>query len=220
MDINEKYYEQNADKFIVDTINCNMNDLYHLFEKELTNPKTILDLGFGSGRDSKYFHSKGYDVYAIDPSKAFCEHALKIGIPNVYNIEAQAMNFENKFDGIWACASLLHIPSTQLNSVFKKCYQALKPNGIMYPPEYNHRCLENRHTLRLPVVSLYFGKLLRPFHLPMTKYATIDYLNLESLFARVHPHDHTRSKLQNLDRSFLLMTADILLNSADIFEKG
>ena len=42
------------------------------------------------------------------------------------------MNFENKFDGIWACASLLHIPSTQLNSVFKKCYQALKPNGIMY----------------------------------------------------------------------------------------
>lgn len=132
MDINEKYYEQNADKFIVDTINCNMNDLYHLFEKELTNPKTILDLGFGSGRDSKYFHSKGYDVYAIDPSKAFCKHALKIGIPNVYNIEAQAMNFENKFDGIWACASLLHIPSTQLNSVFKKCYQALKPNGIMY----------------------------------------------------------------------------------------
>ncbi|MGM9969716.1 MAG: methyltransferase domain-containing protein [Anaeroplasma sp.] len=71
-------------------------------------------LGFGSGRDSLYFTSKGYEVYAIDPTKSFCDNARKLGINNVYNLYAQDMEFDNVFDGIWACASLLHVPSNEL----------------------------------------------------------------------------------------------------------
>lgn len=132
MNINSKYYEDNANIFINDTFSCDMTIQYNFFEKELNNAKVIMDLGFGSGRDSLYFMSKGYEVYAIDPTLAFCDNAKKLGIKNVYNLYAQDIEFENMFDGIWACASLLHIPSSELNLVFKKCSKALKNNGIMY----------------------------------------------------------------------------------------
>lgn len=126
------YYDKNADEFINSTFNCDMSEQYNFFEGYLDNPKIILDLGFGSGRDSLYFMSKGINVYALDPNKAFCNNAKKIGIKNIYNIKAQEMEFENLFDGIWACASLLHISSEKLNFVFKKCSIALKNKGVMY----------------------------------------------------------------------------------------
>ena len=133
MGINSKYYEENAEAFISDTFECDMSIQYHFFEKELNkNAKTILDLGFGSGRDSLYFINKGYEVYAIDPSKAFCDNAIKLGIKNVFQITAQEMNFINLFDGIWACASLLHVPSKELNETFKKYAISLKKDGVMY----------------------------------------------------------------------------------------
>ncbi len=133
MDINSKYYDDNADAFITDTFECDMSVQYHFFEKELKkNAKTILDLGFGSGRDSLYFLNKGFEIYAIDPSKKFCDNAKKLGIKNVFQITAQEMEFNNLFDGIWACASLLHVPSKELNDVFKRCASALKNSGVIY----------------------------------------------------------------------------------------
>lgn len=126
------YYDKNAQEFINETFNCDMSELYKFFEEKLNNAKTILDLGFGSGRDSLYFKNKGYEVYSIDPIKEFCDNAKKIGLNNVYQMNAQDIEFNDKFDGIWACASLLHIPSSELNDVFKKCAKALKKNGIMY----------------------------------------------------------------------------------------
>jgi len=132
MNINSKYYNENSQAFIQDTFKCDMSEQYNFFEKYLNNAKTIMDLGFGSGRDSLYFMSKGYDVTSIDPTIAFCENAKKIGIKNVYQMTAQEIDFENQFDAIWACASLLHVPSKELNDVFKRCAKSLKQNGIMY----------------------------------------------------------------------------------------
>ncbi len=126
------YYNENAKAFILDTFSCDMSNLYHFFEQYLKDPEVILDLGFGSGRDSLYFQKKGYTVYSIDPTKEFYEHGKGIGLEHVYQMSAQEMNFENLFDGIWACASLLHVPSSELNDVFQKCGKALKENGIIY----------------------------------------------------------------------------------------
>lgn len=133
MSINSKYYDDNAESFISDTFECDMSVQYHFFEQYLSKEaKTILDLGFGSGRDSLYFMNNGYEVYAIDPSKKFCDNAIKIGIKHVFQTTAQKIDFADLFDGIWACASLLHVPSKQLNETFKKCYKSLKQNGVMY----------------------------------------------------------------------------------------
>lgn len=126
------FYELNSKEFIDSTINCDMTNQYRLFEKYLSPiAKTILDLGFGSGRDLLYF-SKKYEVYGIDPSENFCNHAKAIGLTNIYCVGVEQMSFDRLFDGIWACASLLHIPYRNLKKAFDRCYAALNENGIIY----------------------------------------------------------------------------------------
>ena len=127
------YYVDNTKEFIEDTFNCDMSYQYNFFEKYLTvETKTILDIGFGSGRDSLYFQNKGYDVSSLDPVESFCMHAKEIGLKKIYQMRVQDMNFNNEFDAIWACASLLHIPTYEMVYVLNKCYDSLKENGVMY----------------------------------------------------------------------------------------
>lgn len=126
------YYKEHAKEFIENTFNCDMSEQYRFFEKYLNGKGIILDIGFGSGRDSLYFKSKGYLVYSIDPEEEFVKHAKDLGLSNVFCMKAQEMKFDNMFDGIWACASLLHSTSSELKDAIKKCHKALKNNGIMY----------------------------------------------------------------------------------------
>lgn len=126
------YYSKYSNEFIESTKDCDMSLLYEKFEKYLPKHASVLDLGFGSGRDSLYFLKK-YNVTAIDPCKEFCDHAKTLGIQKIVQISAENMQFSNKFDGIWACASLLHIQNPiDLVKAFNNCYKALKNNGIMY----------------------------------------------------------------------------------------
>ena len=128
----ENFYEKNSKEYIEKTIHSDMKQHYRRFERYLMpSAKKILDLGFGSGRDLLHFQ-KRYDVYGIDNCEAFCLNAQKMGFSNIFCMEIEAMNFEEEFDGIWACASLLHIPSIKLKNVFMRCYNALKKNGIFY----------------------------------------------------------------------------------------
>ena len=126
------YYHEHSKEFIDDTFNADMSEQYRLFEKYLNGKGTILDIGFGSGRDSLYFKSQGYDVYAIDPEENFVKQCKELGLEHVYKLKAEEIEFTNKFDGIWACASLLHVHSNELNKTLKKCSAALKTNGVMY----------------------------------------------------------------------------------------
>ena len=112
--------------------NKHAKEYYDIFESYLKLQDKILDVGFGSGRDSLYFVNKGYEVISIDPIKEFCDNAKDIGLDNVYQLSIEDINYVNEFDGIWACASLLHIKSNKLVDVFNKCYKALKDNGVMY----------------------------------------------------------------------------------------
>lgn len=125
------YYEKNSEKFIEETINSDMSVQYLMFEKYLKTNDYILDLGFGSGRDSLYFRKK-YLVTSIDPVGSFVINAKKFGLTNVYQTSVLEMDFENHFNGIWACATLLHVDKSDLNLAFKKCAKALKNDGIMY----------------------------------------------------------------------------------------
>lgn len=131
--ITATYYDENASSFIENTINCDMSVQHNLFLKYLNKEaKTILDLGFGSARDILYFEKLGYEVYGIDSSLVFCDKAKSLGLTNIYNLDMVDLNFKNLFDGIWACASLLHLDKENISLVLAKCYEALKNNGIMY----------------------------------------------------------------------------------------
>lgn len=133
INLTNKYYDNNAKEYARDTFSVDMGKLYAFFEKELlAKHRTILDLGFGSGRDSLYFVNKGYDVYSVDCCESFCELGKNLGLKNIYCMSLLDMELENMFDGIWASASLLHIPSNKLKEVFVKCFRALKGEGVMY----------------------------------------------------------------------------------------
>ena len=126
------YYKNHNIEFINSTKDCDMHELYNLFESYLKDDsKKILDVGFGSGRDSIYF-SKKYSVYSLDPSIEFCEYGKSIGLKNIINKRIEDIDEIETYDGIWACASLLHVSSKDIKGTFIKCYKALKNDGIMY----------------------------------------------------------------------------------------
>lgn len=124
------YYNRNADDFIERSVNVDVSKLYESFEYHFEGEK-ILEIGFGSGRDSLHF-SKRFEVVSIDSSIEFCKRAEKTLTNEVRHLDVKDLDYENEFDGIWACASLLHLKSTELGSVLNKCYTALKAKGICY----------------------------------------------------------------------------------------
>lgn len=128
-----QYYNQNAASFETDTLTADMTFLQDKFISYLPENSFVLDFGCGSGRDTKYFLSKNLKVKAIDGSEKMCEIAHKntgIEIEHVLFSDFECANYS--FDGIWACASILHLKLTELKIVLRKLEFALKSNGILY----------------------------------------------------------------------------------------
>ena len=127
-----EYYNKQAFSFVSGTVDVKFFDFQNRFIAYLPESGTILDLGCGSGRDSKAFIGKGYEVTAVDGSEELCKIASDyIGIPVICST-FQEFETDKKFDGVWACASLLHLEYIDLKSVMKKISSYLKNNGCFY----------------------------------------------------------------------------------------
>lgn len=107
-----------------------MKDGVHL--RQVINIIDEIDFGCGSGRDTKYFLKRNYNVSAIDGSEEICKEASKYTGIKVKQMLFEELNDQNIYDGIWACASILHLSKNDLFRVFHKMNQALKENGIIY----------------------------------------------------------------------------------------
>ena len=126
------FYDSNAQLFFDSTINVVMDELYAQFTPLIAAGSHILDLGCGSGRDSKYFIQNGYNVTALEPSKELAVLASEHIDQTVMVKAAQQIGEINTYDGIWACASLLHVPVSELTDVFQRLASSLKPDGVIY----------------------------------------------------------------------------------------
>ena len=126
------YYCLNAADYAKQTLTVDFSDTQDRFLEKLPAGAHILDFGCGAGRDTKYFLEHGYIVTAVDGSPELCEIASKhTGIP-VRHMFFQDLNDAEAYDGIWACASVLHLPIDILNDVFSRMSTAVRTNGILY----------------------------------------------------------------------------------------
>ncbi len=126
------YYNQYAEQFAKRTEGFDMSFCQDRFMKYLPEQALILDAGCGSGRDAKVFLEKGFRVCAMDASETMCRVAeQRIGQP-VVCMRFEEMEWQEHFDGIWACASLLHVARRALPAVLENFCRALKPGGILY----------------------------------------------------------------------------------------
>ena len=131
------YYQTHAKDFFSQTKQIDMQNVYQPFLEHLPNGKQkILDVGCGSGRDSVFFANQGFEVVAIDGSQNLIDLAKQTDT----RIDWQCMTFDeiatqswkNQFTGIWACASLLHVPFDDLSKILNELITCLKPNGVLY----------------------------------------------------------------------------------------
>lgn len=126
------YYDNNAQEFVANTFSVDTTQTIVQFVKNIRIGGEILDVGCGSGRDSKYFLELGYNVTAFDASKEIANVASeKINHP-VIHMQVQDMAWENKFDGVWAMASLLHLPKDEIPNAIQKCVSSLKEGGTFF----------------------------------------------------------------------------------------
>lgn len=126
------YYNNNAKAFVEGTLFVDFESTQRRFTDKLLQGALILDFGCGSGRDTKFFLSQGFQVEAIDGSEELCKIAEEYtGIP-VKHIYFQDLDKSNQYDGIWACSSILHLPKPELKTVMRKMVRAVKKDGIIY----------------------------------------------------------------------------------------
>lgn len=126
------FYDKNAEAYAALTVTADMSRAYEKFLAYLPHGAKVLDVGCGSGRDSLFFMRQGYRVTMLDASAAMCRCAEKLTGQKALNKTFAEIHFEKQFDGIWANASLLHVPEQELEKVLKILYRALKDDGVLY----------------------------------------------------------------------------------------
>lgn len=130
------YYDTNANAFIATTRDVDMSDARERFlaavPARADGPERILDAGSGSGRDGLAFRVVGYDVKAFDASPAMVAATQAHAAVETRRIRFEDFAWEHSFEGIWACASLLHVADADLPGVVDRLAAHLVPDGALY----------------------------------------------------------------------------------------
>lgn len=129
------FYNENATSFFNDTVDADLTYIYQQFLSLVQVGSHILDAGCGSGRDTDFFIKQGFQVTAFDASEALAAKASEYTGINVTVDTFE--NFNRKlppflYDAVWACASLLHVPSSEIYNSFSNLANQLKSGGVFY----------------------------------------------------------------------------------------
>lgn len=133
-EITKESYQATANEYTQNVVNLAPTGSIERFINFLPPNAKIIDIGCGSGRDAKIFHSKGLHVLGID----FCPNLIGIAKIHAPSVEFQLMDVEemnfpaSSFDGAWAACSLAHISKITFPEVLKKIHSILRENGYFY----------------------------------------------------------------------------------------
>ena len=126
------YYNRHSTTYFESTVDLDMSEARKRFEEVLPEGGTILDLGCGSGRDTLAFYEDEFEVTPLDGSEEMCALAEIHTDLEVLHMTFDELDFDEVFDGVWANASLLHVPEKDMPEILKKIGLALKPGGYLY----------------------------------------------------------------------------------------
>ena len=132
MDSTVKFYDDNAEEFRRQNINVSMEHLYEPFLRNIPSGGKILDAGCGPGRDTKAFLARGYNVVSFDASERMVAFTSQLTGRRALRLRFQEVDFRDEFDGVWACASLLHVSRTEIETILARVIRAVRPGGIVY----------------------------------------------------------------------------------------
>ncbi len=128
------HYDRSAEDYWDGTRNHDVSQNYEALLEAIEGepPYAILDLGCGPGRDLRYFRSLGHEATGLDGSMAFVTMARRYSGCDVLHQNFLAMKLPaNHFDGVFANASLFHVPSQELPRVLADIAETLKPRGVL-----------------------------------------------------------------------------------------
>ena len=126
------YYNRYAVPYYEETVDVDMTEVIEPFMELLPENAEALDLGCGSGRDTIVLEERGFYVTPMDGSEEMCKLAEINTDQEVLQMTYDEMEFDDVFDGIWACAALVHLTDDEMREIMKKLIQALKADGILY----------------------------------------------------------------------------------------
>ena len=126
------YYERNAKAYSNATLDRDLSSTYGKFLRRLKCNARILDAGSGSGRDCRAFRDLGYDVTGFDASSELCRLSRRLTDAPIRHLPFQEFDEREQYEGIWACASLLHVPKRQLADAVGRLVRGLRAGGVMY----------------------------------------------------------------------------------------
>lgn len=128
----KQYYNMHAQDMIENTLDVDLKPIYAKFEAYLPRGGKLLDVGFGSGRDSLHFSSQGFEVVSAD----FAEEVVRRGRMMLHNevleVDVREMAYRDEFDAIWASAVLFHFTEDEIVDFFRRAHDALKSGGYLY----------------------------------------------------------------------------------------
>ena len=127
-----RFYDRNALSFAAQTANLDMSPLYVRLLRYVPPGGRVLDVGCGAGRDTLAFAERGHVVIGFDASTEMVRQAReRVGsLAEIHLMRFEDVVWQNEFDEVWACASLLHVPLAEFNSIATRLANALRPGGV------------------------------------------------------------------------------------------
>ena len=128
----DAYYELHAERYFERTAFLDFSATCRRFLAHVKPGGRIADVGCGSGRDLLYFTTLGYQVEGIDASASLCRLARAHSGVAVRCVRIEDWKPEHRFDGIWACASLLHLHMDAIEAFFVRLKDFLEQDGVAF----------------------------------------------------------------------------------------
>lgn len=126
------YYNENYPEYDTSTNDIKLTEQWNQFLAHVRQKGLILDVGCGTGRDMLHFQHKGFHVEGIEPSSQMARISRERTGALIDEISVENLKYQNRYDGIWACASLLHLPKSSLPNTLRALIRALKKGSPMY----------------------------------------------------------------------------------------